>query len=112
MQLPKIVQNGFLGVSAIVAVGARTLPGTEQSSPAKHVTAALVATSGATHAAPAAARSEPNAVLANTKAAIAAFANAVRPLSHPKALETAFRSYYAFKATRGNEVTKPFLYFV
>jgi hypothetical protein len=47
-----------------------------------------------------------------TKAALAAFAGAVRPLSRPEALEKAFQSYFAFKTSHPDEVRKPFLYFV
>jgi hypothetical protein len=56
---------------------------------------------------------EPIAELATrTKAALAAFAGAVRPLSHPRALEDAFRSYFAYKAAQPGKIKKPFLYFV
>src|SRR6185295_15632490 len=41
-----------------------------------------------------------------------ALMSAVRGLSHPRALETAFNAYYAYKAQHPNEVTKPYLYFV
>jgi hypothetical protein len=47
-----------------------------------------------------------------TKAALDAFKSVVRPLSHPLALEDAFRSYFAFKSAHPNEVKKPLLYFV
>jgi hypothetical protein len=47
-----------------------------------------------------------------TKAAVDAFKNVVRPLSHPAALEDAFKSYFAYKAAHPNEVKKPLLYFV
>jgi hypothetical protein len=47
-----------------------------------------------------------------TKAALEALAAAVRPLSNPKALESAFHAYYAFRAANPDEVTKPYLYFV
>jgi hypothetical protein len=36
----------------------------------------------------------------------------VRPLSHPLALESAFKSYFAFKSAHPDQVTKPLLYFV
>jgi hypothetical protein len=45
-------------------------------------------------------------------AALDAFSNAVRPLSHPRALEDAFHSYFAYKAAHPDEVKKPYLYFV
>jgi hypothetical protein len=44
--------------------------------------------------------------------AVAAFDKKVRPLSHPKALEVAFRSYFAYQAEHPNKVEKPYLYFV
>jgi L,D-transpeptidase catalytic domain len=49
---------------------------------------------------------------AATKAALNAFKSMVRPLSHPMALEDAFKSYFAFKSAHPNEVKKPLLYFV
>src|SRR4051794_35875420 len=36
----------------------------------------------------------------------------VRPLSHPLALETAFRGYFAYRAMHPEDVRKPYLYFV
>ncbi|HKP15054.1 MAG TPA: murein L,D-transpeptidase catalytic domain family protein, partial [Gemmatimonadaceae bacterium] len=47
-----------------------------------------------------------------TRSAIAAFTGAVKPLSRPEALESAFRSYFAFKAAHPDQVRKPLLYFV
>jgi hypothetical protein len=52
------------------------------------------------------------AVATVTKVALEAFAGTVRPLSRPQALEDAFRSYFAYKTTHPDEVTKPYLYFV
>jgi hypothetical protein len=49
---------------------------------------------------------------AATRSALDAFKAVVRPLSHPMALESAFHSYFAFKAAHPNEVKKPLLYFV
>lgn len=51
-------------------------------------------------------------VSSRTTAAVRAFAKEVRPLSHPRALETAFRGYFAFKAANPDDVKKPYLYFV
>lgn len=50
--------------------------------------------------------------IAKSSAAVRAFATAVRPLSHPKALEAAFRSYFAYEAAHPDDVKKPLLYFV
>lgn len=52
------------------------------------------------------------AVRVETTAAVKALSAAVRPLSHQKALETAFRSYFSYKASHPGQVTKPYLYFV
>jgi hypothetical protein len=49
---------------------------------------------------------------AATKAALGAFKSIVGPLSHPMALEDAFKSYFAFKSAHPDEVKKPLLYFV
>lgn len=49
---------------------------------------------------------------AATHHAIAALADAVRPLSSSQALEDAFRSYFAFKTSHPSAVRKPYLYFV
>lgn len=44
--------------------------------------------------------------------ALAAFASAVLPLSHPNALEHAFRGYFAYRAAHPEQVRKPYLFFV
>lgn len=47
-----------------------------------------------------------------TRSALDAFKAVVRPLSHPQALEDAFKSYFAFKSAHPDQVKKPLLYFV
>ena len=105
----KYLKNGLVGASALILVGALLVPGAETKSTALFSPATLMAgtpsplsvdgTSG-------------GSLLAKTTAALRAFAAAVRPLSHPKALESAFRSYFAFVAAHPDEVKKPLLYFV
>ena len=51
-------------------------------------------------------------IAARTLTALAAFKGAVHQLSHPAALEMAFRSYFAFASENPEQVKKPFLYFV
>lgn len=51
-------------------------------------------------------------VASRTTRALSAFASSVRGLSHPRALESALRSYFAFQASHPDEVKKPLLYFV
>ena len=53
-----------------------------------------------------------NDLAAHARTALEALASAVGPLSHPRALEDAFDSYFAFKAAHPEKVKKPFLYFV
>src|SRR4051812_42027632 len=47
-----------------------------------------------------------------TQSALSAFTGAVTRLSRPEALESAFRSYFAYRAAHPDEVRKPLLYFV
>ena len=51
-------------------------------------------------------------VASPTSRALTAFSSMVRSLSSPKALESAVKSYFAFKSAHPNEVKKPLLYFV
>jgi len=51
-------------------------------------------------------------IAARIDSAIHAFASSVGPLSSPKALETAFSSYFAYATAHPSDVRKPFLYFV
>jgi len=46
------------------------------------------------------------------EAALTALSPRVGRTSHPQALRTAFRAYYAYRAAHGERVTKPYLYFV
>lgn len=51
-------------------------------------------------------------VAANTRTALSAFASITRNLSHERALESAFRSFYAYQSKHPERVKKPLLYFV
>jgi hypothetical protein len=105
------MQNVLVGTSALVFAGARLAPNHEQSGPV--LTAALSFVSGTPVTPRSAGAASPKGVVATvTKAALDAFTSTVRPLSHPEALEDAFRSYFAFKTAHPNEVRKPYLYFV
>jgi hypothetical protein len=105
----KYLKNGLIGALAFILAGAYFVPGSDKRGPVLTTAVAFVssknleaATDGATG----------GSLAARTTAAVSAFAKAVRPLSHPKALETAFRSYFAYKAAHPDEVRKPLLYFV
>jgi hypothetical protein len=93
----------LIGATALFSLGAWTAPTHIASATAPVATAA---TSSAV------AKDPTSPFLTETKNALAALAAAVRPLSHPKALEDAFHSYFAYKAMHPNDVKKPLLYFV
>lgn len=57
-------------------------------------------------------KDEGGAVATSTNIALTAFRGIVRSLSHERALESAFRSYYAFQQKHPEKVRKPLLYFV
>ena len=108
MDQGKYLKNGVIGAVALIMVGARFIPGADQHGPLFGATTLVAATRPAV---------SPDGItngglLAKSTAAVRAFASAVGPLSHPKALETAFRSYFAYEAAHPNEVRKPLLYFV
>ncbi|HET7189576.1 MAG TPA: murein L,D-transpeptidase catalytic domain family protein [Gemmatimonadaceae bacterium] len=109
MRPPKYLQNVLVGASALLFAGAHFAPNREQNGP--------VLTAAVTFVSPKPAESAMSTkgtgtVATVTKAALDAFAGAVRPLSRPQALETAFRSYFAYKTAHPDEVRKPYLYFV
>jgi hypothetical protein len=111
MQLKKVLQHGLIGATALLYVGSSYIPGADEPGPVLAAAAELVSSKGPilTHVA---AKSAESAVLKNTNEALAAFRSVVKGLSHREALETAFRSYFAYKATHPEKVKKPYLYFV
>ena len=108
MELRKYLKDGLIGAAALTLVGARFISGAD-----KHTTALFGPStlSAATRSATSAGGTT-DGLLAKSGAALRALAAAVRPLSHPKALETAFRSYFAYMAAHPEQVKKPVLYFV
>jgi hypothetical protein len=118
MLFKKYLQNGLIGATAVVLVGARVVPGTEHNGPV--ITAAAKVVAGGNEARAArtlnatavVAHATENTVMLNTRSALGALASAVRKQSHPKALEIAFSSYFAYKAQHPNDIKKPYLYFV
>ena len=108
MELRKYLKDGLIGALALTLVGARFISGTDSHGPVLFGASTLVA---ATRPANSASRTT-DGLLAKSGAALRALAAAVRPLSHPKALETAFRSYFAYMAAHPDQVKKPVLYFV
>jgi hypothetical protein len=108
-QLSEYVKNGLVGVLALLCVGSRFIPGTTQNGP---ILSAAVAFAAPKRSADSSGIKVLDVLSTKTGAALRALETAVRPLSHPKALETAFRSYFAYTTAHPDQVTKPFLYFV
>lgn len=108
MNLPGYLKHGLFGAVALTLVGAHFVPGADAGNPILGTASVMAA------ARPATAKANPAGagLLEKTTAAVQAFAAAVRPLSHPKALEIAFHSYFTFQAAHPDEVKKPLLYFV
>jgi len=109
LKLAKYVRDGFIGAVALTLVGAHFFSGADRQGPVHFGASTLVA---GTRSPSSAGETAGDGLLAKSSAAVRAFAAAVRPLSHPKALETAFRSYFAYMAAHPGEVKKPLLYFV
>jgi hypothetical protein len=108
VELRKYLKDGLIGAVALTLVGAHFSSGADRESPVRFGASTLVAAPLSPSSASAAA----DGLLAKSGAAVRAFAAAVRPLSHPKALETAFHSYFAYLAAHPDGVKKPLLYFV
>jgi hypothetical protein len=103
----KYLKDGLIGAVALTLVGAHFISGVDSHAPVVFGASTLVAATR-----PASSASAGDGLVAKSGAAVRAFAAAVRPLSHPKALETAFRSYFAYMAAHPGDVKKPLLYFV
>lgn len=110
MRAPALLLNVLLGTSALVFAGARLAPAKDTNGPVLTAAVAFVTKAPVTRSD--SSSSPMNVVAAEANNAVEAFASAVRPLSHPKALEAAFRGYFAFKTSHPAEVRKPYLYFV
>lgn len=123
MNLNGYAQNALIGAVALMLAGGQVVSGRENPGPiSRSVAAVAAAIAGGRDSVPSSSDSIPTGAAVVTKAssgmavrineALAAFTSAVRPLSHPKALQDAFQSYFAFKAAHPEQVRKPFLYFV
>src|SRR3982074_1698294 len=109
VELGKYLKNGLIGAFALILAGARLAPETNSHGPVLFGAATLVA---GTRSAVSVGETPADGFLAKSSAAVRALAAAVRPLSHPRALESAFRSYFAYMAAHPDNVRKPLLYFV
>jgi hypothetical protein len=113
MRTSAILQNALLGASALLVAGAHFASDRDHRGPVLDAAVSFLDGSKETNAANVADSAVASDGLAGlTRSAIAAFTGAVKPLSRPEALESAFRSYFAYKAAHPEEVRKPLLYFV
>jgi hypothetical protein len=107
--LGNYLKSGLIGAFALILLGAHFVPGADAKGPILFGAATLMA--GDRPSVPFDETTK-SGLLAKSSAAVRAFAAAVRPLSHPKALESAFRGYFAYEAAHPATVRKPLLYFV
>jgi hypothetical protein len=103
------VKNGLIGALALLCVASRFTPGA-QPTPLFSVPVLMAAprVSNSVAVAPEA----KTAVAAKIDSALHAFSSAVGKLSDPRALQTAFSSYFAYVSAHPSSVKKPYLYFV
>ena len=112
MRPPRYLQNVLVATTAALFGAARIVPGTDRPGPVTTAAVSFVAGLPSAPAASVGSVRANGAVTSRTRDALDAFRSVVRPLSHPRALEGAFRSYFAYRAAHPNEVRKPLLYFV
>ena len=106
------VKNGLIGGLALVCVASRFVPGAHQAPLFSGPQVLMAAEHSATPAHADAAAPAKSGLALKIDSALHAFSSAVGKLSHPKALETAFSSYYAYVNAHPGDVKKPLLYFV
>ncbi|PYP77566.1 MAG: hypothetical protein DMD35_14565 [Gemmatimonadetes bacterium] len=112
MRPAAFLQNTLLGASALLIAGAHFAPDRDHTGPVLDAAVTFVNGSKDTSATVEASSTIEDGLAGLTRSAVAAFTGVVRPLSRPEALESAFRSYFAFKAAHPEQVRKPLLYFV
>ena len=105
MPSQRLLETTLIGAAAVLFAGANLRLPERQP---------IVAQPVPLHTTTAASASAPDSTVATsqTSRALTAFASMVQSLSTPKALESAVRSYFAFKSAHPNDVKKPLLYFV
>lgn len=111
-----VVPTILAAVSGAVYLGAKAVPSSTTSTtgpvlsavavfatpPAGSVSSAVIGTSASTG----------SVNIERVQNALSALASSVHQLSHPRALEDAFQSYFSYKAAHPEQVRKPYLYFV
>lgn len=108
-----LIQNVLIGASALVVAAGFVMPERDNTGPVLNAAATFVKGTNASSATTTVTSTDDGEVVGDvTTAAVSAFSGIVRGLSHPEALASAFRSYFAYKAAHPNDVKKPLLYFV
>jgi len=103
MPSQRLLETTLIGAAAVLFAGANLrLPDRQP----------VVAPPPATTTPSAATKPDSTVGTSQTSRALSAFSSMVHSLSTPKALESAVRSYFAFKTAHPDEVKKPLLYFV
>src|SRR5438552_3046083 len=103
MRPPRYVQNVLVGATAVLIVGARLAPHSNQNGPVLDKAVSLVSSRPESSATPdSSVRASSRSKLAS--AALSALSSVVRPLSRPHALEDAFKSYFAYKTAHPEDV--------
>src|SRR5947209_5767348 len=100
-----------MGVLALLCAASRFVPGA-QPGPLFSAPPLLMAAPRHDSSTASVTTEHKTGVAAHIDSALHAFSSAVRPLSHPKALELAFTSYFNYVNSHPSEVRKPYLYFV
>lgn len=106
----RYLQNALIGGVAAVFSSTQIVPAVRDSGPIVKPAISLV--TGNTASSESANPASPAREFSKVATALGALQNAVRPLSHSRALSDAFRSYFAYKSSHPDQVTKPYLYFV
>ena len=107
----KQLQHALMGITAAVLIGAHVMPGYAEPGPVMAATVSFVRGDSAAPSVMTAVRAA-RSLSAETEAALAALASEVRTTSHPRALEDAFRGYFAYRAAHPDAGDNPYLYFV
>jgi len=107
-----LAQNVLIGAAALVVAAGFVTADRDHTGPVLNAATTFVKGTDASASMATTTATADGEVDGGVQAAVNAFAGVVRGLSRPEALETAIKSYFAFKTAHPNEVKKPYLYFV
>ena|SRR6266540_219862 len=111
----KVMPTALAAATGAIYLGAKAFPAAAQTPVA--TAAAVLATPPESTISSAiinaiAPKTHASTVAQSVQTALETLGSGVRTLSHPRALEDAFDSYFAFKNAHADRVKKPYLYFV